>query len=80
MTPRKTQPADAEKDTTLSPADPAVDWLRPRLAAANKEDLVALLERLASDSEELAARIDYITNPAGAATALSPVVIGRQRH
>jgi hypothetical protein len=44
MTPRKTQPADAEKDTSLSPADRAIDWLRPRLAAASKEDLVALLE------------------------------------
>jgi hypothetical protein len=42
MTPRKTQPADAEKDSSLSPADPAVDWLRPRLAAASKEDLVGL--------------------------------------
>jgi hypothetical protein len=76
MTPRKTQPADAEKDTSLSPANPAVDWLRPRLAAASKEDLVALLERLACDSEELAARIDYITNPAAAATALQRQITG----
>ena len=76
MTPRKTQPADAEKVTSLSPADRAVDWLRPRLAAASKEDLVALLERLASDSEELAARIDYITNMAAAATALQRQITG----
>lgn len=70
MSPRRIQAAHAEQDTKLSPADAAVDRLRQRLAGASREDLVALIERLAGDSEELAARIDYITNPAAAATAL----------
>ena len=70
MSPRRIQAAHAEQETNLSPADAAVDRLRPRLAGASREDLVALIERLAGDSEELAARIDYITNPAAAATAL----------
>jgi hypothetical protein len=34
------RPSTSER--SLSPADPAVDWLRPRLAAASKEDLVGL--------------------------------------
>jgi hypothetical protein len=40
------------------------------MAAATKEELVALVERLASSSEELAARIDYVTDPGAAGKAL----------
>jgi len=70
MSPRRRQPSDIEPEADLSPADPAVARLRPRLAAASKEELVALVERLASSSEELAARIDYVTDPSAAAKAL----------
>lgn len=67
MGPRMTQAADAEPDTKLLPNDP----LRPRLVAASKEELVALVERLTRHSEELATRIDYITSPSASATAFS---------
>src|SRR5277367_3034606 len=91
MSPRRIQAAHAEQDSKLSPADPALDRLRPRLAGASRDDLVALIERLAGDSEELAARIEYITNPPAAATALQRritairngkrfIVYGESRH
>jgi len=70
MSPRRTQTPNAEPEFGLSPTDPAMEGRRPRLAAASKEDLIALLERLASNSEELAARIDYMTRPSAAAAAL----------
>jgi hypothetical protein len=70
MSPRRTQTPDAEPELALSPTDPTVERLRPRLAAATKEQLVALAERLASGSEELAMRIDYLTDPSTAAKAL----------
>ena len=47
-------------EPALSPADPTLERIRTRLAAASKEELVALVERPASGSEELAARIDYV--------------------
>jgi hypothetical protein len=52
MSPRRIQAADAEQDTQLSPADAAVDRQRQHLAGASREELVALIERLAGDSEE----------------------------
>lgn len=58
MSPRRSQPSGIGPEPEPSPADPTVERLRPRLAAASKEELVALLERLANTSEELAARID----------------------
>lgn len=70
MSPRRTQPPDIEPEPGSSPADPTAERLRSRLAAASKEELVALVERLASTSEELAARIDYVTDPSAAARAL----------
>jgi hypothetical protein len=70
MSPRRTRPPDVEPDPALPPVDPTVERLRPRLAAASKDELVALVERLASSSAELAARIDYVTDPSAAAKAL----------
>lgn len=70
MSPRRTQAPAVEPESGLSPTDPAVERLRPRLAAATKEELVALVERLASSSDELTAWIDYVTDPSAAAKAL----------
>ena len=70
MSRRRTQVPDTDRESELSPTDPTVEWLRPRLAAATKEELVALVERLARSSEELAARIDYVTDPSTAVKAL----------
>jgi len=70
MSPRRTQAPHVEPAPPLSPIDPDAEWLQGRLAAATKEELVALVERLASSSEELAARIDYLTDPSAAAKAL----------
>jgi len=70
MSPRRIPPPDSDPGPRVSPADPTVERLRSRLAAASKEELVALVERLASSSEELAARIDYVTDPSAAAKDL----------
>jgi hypothetical protein len=70
MSPRRIQVPHVEQAPKSPPADPAVDRLRPHLEGASREELVGLIERLAGDSDELAARIDYITNQAAAATAL----------
>jgi hypothetical protein len=66
----KAQLPNVEPAPSLSLADPVLEKLRPRLAAATKEELVALTERLASDSEALAARIDYLTDPSAAAQSV----------
>jgi hypothetical protein len=70
MSSRSTEIPDSEPEFGLSPIDPTIERLRPRLAAASKEELVALVERLASSSEETAARIDYLTDPSAAAKGL----------
>lgn len=70
MSPRRVPPPNIELEPRVSPAYPTLERLRSRLAAASKEELVALVERLASSSEELAARIDYVTDPSAAAKAL----------
>ena len=70
MSPRRTQPPENEPEPELSAPDSTLQRLRSRLAAASKEELVALVERLASNSEELAVRIDYLTDPSAAAKAL----------
>jgi hypothetical protein len=44
--------------------------VRSKLAAASKADLVRLIERLAADSAEVSARLDYLTDPDAAAKAL----------
>jgi hypothetical protein len=48
----------------------APDFLRSKLAAASKDDLVRLIERLAADSAEVSARLDYLSYPDAAAKAL----------
>jgi hypothetical protein len=70
MSPRRIRPPAIEPEPGSPAADPTLERLRPRLAAASREELVALLERLASSSEELVARIDYVTDPSAAAKAL----------
>jgi hypothetical protein len=70
MDPREAESPGAELSSELSQADPTVERLRPRLEAATKEALVALVERLARDSEELAARLDYLTDSSAAVKAL----------
>ena len=70
MSARRTRRSDFEPEPVLPHADPNVERLRPRLRTANKEELVALLERLASSSEDLTARIDYVTDPGAAAKAV----------
>lgn len=52
------------------PASPAPDAVRSNLAAASKDDLVRLIERLAADSAEISARLDYLSDPDAAAKAL----------
>jgi hypothetical protein len=49
--------------------------MQAKLAAASKDDLVRLIERLAADSAEISARLDYLTDPDAAAKALQ----GRMR-
>lgn len=44
--------------------------LHAKLESASKADLIALVKRLATDSDALAARIDYLTNPDTAANTL----------
>jgi hypothetical protein len=70
MSPRRTRPPNVEPEPGSSPADPTLERLRTRLASASKEELAALVERLAVGSEELASRIDYVTDPSAAAKAL----------
>ncbi|MFZ0498108.1 MAG: DUF6880 family protein [Steroidobacteraceae bacterium] len=70
MSPRRLSAPDTEPEPALPLIDSTAEWLRPRLTTATKEELVALVERLASDSEDIAARVDYLTNPSAAAKAL----------
>jgi hypothetical protein len=70
MSPRRTQAPDDEQELDSSPTETIVDRLRPRLMASTKEALVALVERLAGGSEEMAARIDYLSDPSLAAKAV----------
>lgn len=44
--------------------------MRSKLAAASKDDLVRLIERLSADSAEISARLEYLTDPGAAAKAL----------
>jgi hypothetical protein len=67
MAPRK--PAAPPNSTQVADESPDA-VLRSRLNAASKERLVDLLARLALDSSELAARIEYLTNPANAEKTL----------
>ena len=50
----------------LEETDRAQSPLRARLELAAKEKLVEVILRLAADSEESAARIDYLTDPSEA--------------
>ena len=70
MSPRKPSAPDTEPEPALQFTDSTAEWLRPRLTTATKEELVALVERLASGSEDIAARIDDLTNPSAAVKGL----------
>ncbi len=70
MSPRRIHPPDIEPEAGLPRADPAEERLRSRVAAATKEELVALVVRLATSSEETAARIDYLTDRSALPKAL----------
>ncbi len=70
MSPRSPSVPDSEPEPASPLIDSTAEWLRPRLTRATKEELVALVERLADGSEDIAARIDYLTNPSAAAKAL----------
>jgi hypothetical protein len=54
----------------LEETDCAPSALRTRLELATKEKLIELIVRLAADSEESAARIDYLTDPGEAVKML----------
>jgi hypothetical protein len=79
MSPRKTWTPDADPEPAPSANESTLERLRPRLVAATKEELVALLERLASSSAELAARLDYLTDRSTAAKALQQKISGIRR-
>lgn len=70
MSVRRSQDPDIDPKDGSSTAEPAPQRLHSRLAAASGEELVALVERLARSSEEIAARIDYLTEPSAAAKDL----------
>ena len=70
MSPRRILPPNVGAELGSSVPDPAAERLRQRLAGATKEELVALVERLASSSEKFAARIDYVTDPSAAVKVL----------
>ena len=72
MNSRRTQTPDSERqiESEPLPADPAAQRRRAGLEAATREELVSLVERMASSSEEMAARIDYLTDPNAAAKDL----------
>lgn len=56
-----------------------VNPLCARLQASSKEHLIALVERLASDSEELAVRIDYLTDSSKAVQTLQRQIAALRR-
>jgi len=72
MNSRRTQTSDSERqiESEPLPPDPAAQRRRAGLEAATREELVSLVERMASSSEEMAARIDYLTDPNAAAKDL----------
>lgn len=70
MSPRRPSAPDTESEPALPFTDSTAEWLRPRLTTATKEELVALVERLAGGSEDIAARINYLTNPSAAVKGL----------
>jgi len=49
---------------------PCSEALHARLQSATKEKLIEVIERLATDSEDFSARIDYLTDPGTAAKML----------
>ena len=67
MTAPKAPSSDHQPSASASLAP---DFLRSKLTAASKDDLVGLIERLAADSAEVSARLDYLTDPDAAAKAL----------
>jgi hypothetical protein len=67
VTPPKASSAD---NSPSAAASSTLDPLQAKLAAASKDDLVRLIERLVADSTEISARLDYLTDPDAAAKAL----------
>ena len=67
MTTSKARSSDHSPPASASPAP---DSMRSKLVATSKDDLVRLIERLAADSAEVSARLDYLTYPDAAAKAL----------
>jgi hypothetical protein len=65
-----TPKAPSSEHSPSASASLAPDSMRSKLAAASKDDLVRLIERLAADSAEVSARLDYLTDPDAAAKAL----------
>lgn len=61
-------PRGSHETPSGAPQEP--DSLASKLCSASKEELVSLIERLATDSEEHAARIRYLTDPETAVKAL----------
>jgi len=70
MSSRRNQAPGADPEPGSLQSDPTVERLQQRLLGATKEELVALVARLASDSETISARLDYLTDPSAAAKAL----------
>jgi hypothetical protein len=79
MSPLKAQHPGADPAPAPSADEPTPEGLRPRLMAATKEELAALVERLAGGSAQLAARIDYLTNRDTAAKALQQQITAIRR-
>lgn len=63
MSPRKSQLPDIGRETATSATKPGLNALPPRLMTYNRRQLVGLLERLAGESEDVAARIAYLSDP-----------------
>jgi hypothetical protein len=68
--PTKPPKKAAESTEAAVARAPADSPLHSRLQSRSKEQLVALVERLAADSPDIASRIDYLTDQAAAAKAL----------
>jgi len=60
----------SSEDSPSGSAVPASEATRSKLRAASRDELVTLIERLAADSAEVSARIDYLTDPSAATKAL----------
>ena len=62
--------APSSDNPTSASASPVPDSMRSKLRTASKDELITLIERLIADSEELSARLEYLTDQDAAAKAL----------